>query len=227
MPTYCWDASAEGCASGLWRSTRTAKARCSTAVTTGPGPQPRRMNIGLHRAAVLGLRLIGDDVELRSAIRRALDRAVRTPRSRHGTEDLVAQRCKLLRPYYHDKVGADLIAEEEARLSVALREAQREADDASVEMARADDVGTALRCCCAYAPNPRRRQDVEGRATEVERRVFIEEITGLPDYLDVKVHGTPPVTSSTRRLDSRSRVSIVSEGGHTNPDWRLNPWVGP
>ena len=226
MPTYCWDASAEGCASGLWRSTRTAKARCSTAVTTGPGPQPRRMNIGLHRAAVLGLWLIGDDVELRSAIRRALDRAVRTPRSRHGTEDLVAQRCKLLRPYYHDKVGADLIAEEEARLSVALREAQREADDASVEMARADDVGTALRCCCAYAPNPRRRQDVEGpdrsRATSVYRGDH--GVTGLPR---VKVHGTPPVTSSTRRLDSRSRVSIVSEGGHTNPDWRLNPWVGP
>ena len=34
-------------------------------------------------------------------------------------------------------------------------------------------------------------------ATEVERRVlideFIEEITVLPDYLDVKVHGAPPV----------------------------------
>jgi hypothetical protein len=34
-------------------------------------------------------------------------------------------------------------------------------------------------------------------ATEVERRVlideFIEEIVVLPDYLDVKVHGAPPV----------------------------------
>ena len=34
-------------------------------------------------------------------------------------------------------------------------------------------------------------------ATEVERRVlideFLEEITVLPDYLDVKVHGAPPV----------------------------------
>jgi len=34
-------------------------------------------------------------------------------------------------------------------------------------------------------------------ATEVERRVlideFIEEISVLPDYLDVKVHGAPPV----------------------------------
>jgi hypothetical protein len=34
-------------------------------------------------------------------------------------------------------------------------------------------------------------------ATEVERRVlideFLEEIIVLPDYLDVKVHGAPPV----------------------------------
>ena len=91
--------------------------------------QPRRTNIGLHRAAVLGLRLIGDDVELQAAIRRELERArtpapkagggPRTRRSRHGVEDLVAQRRKLLRLYYDDKVGADLFAEEEARLSVS------------------------------------------------------------------------------------------------------------
>jgi hypothetical protein len=37
--------------------------------------QPRRTNIVLHRAAVLGLRFIGDDVELQAAIRLELDRA--------------------------------------------------------------------------------------------------------------------------------------------------------
>ncbi len=53
----------------------------------------------------------------------------------------MAQRRKLLRLYYDDKVGADLFAEEEARpLSVAIREAQRGSDDALVEVARADDV---------------------------------------------------------------------------------------
>ncbi len=34
-------------------------------------------------------------------------------------------------------------------------------------------------------------------ATDVERRVlideFLEEVTVLPDYLDVKVHGAPPL----------------------------------
>ncbi len=116
--------------------------------------QPRRTNIGLHRAAVLGLRLIGDDVELQAAICQELERALtpapkagggaRARRSRHGVEDLVAQRRKLLRPYYDDKVGADLFAEEEARLSVAIREAQREADDALGEMAR--NSKTSLDC---------------------------------------------------------------------------------
>ena len=38
-------------------------------------PQPRRTNVGLLRAAVLGLRLIGDDTELQAAIRKELERA--------------------------------------------------------------------------------------------------------------------------------------------------------
>ena len=111
--------------------------------------QPRRTNTGLIRAAVLGLRLIGDDEELRAAVRLQLERA-RTPapkagggharRSRHVVEDLQGQRRKLLRLYYDDKIGADLFAEEEARLSVAIREAQRESDASVAEAVRNDDV---------------------------------------------------------------------------------------
>ena len=200
--------SAAACASGSWRSTRTAKAASSTAATTGAraASQPRRTNVGLHRAAVLGLQLIGDDVELQAAIRRELDRALtpalkagggaRTRRSRHGVDDLVAQRRKLLRLYYDDKVGADLFAEEEARLSVAIREAQRESDDALVEVARADDVTQHFDAVAQLLAT----LDVDRTwkvATDIERRVlideFIEEITVLPDYLDVKVHGAPAV----------------------------------
>ncbi len=95
-----------------------------------------------------------------------------------------------------DKIGADLFAEEEARLSVALREAQREVDDARVEAARSDDVALHFDAVARILPT----LDVDktwGAATEVERRVlideFIEEISVLPDYLDVKVHGAPPV----------------------------------
>ncbi len=175
--------------------------------------QPRRTNLGLHRAAVLGLRLIGDDVDLQDAIRRELDRArtpagkagggPRTRRSRHGVEDLVAQRRKLLRLYYDDKIGADLFAEEEARLSVAIREAQREADDALVETARADDLAAHFDDVARMLSS----LDIDTAwqaATEVERRVlideFLEEIVVLPDYLDVKVHGAPPVHVSYQEV---------------------------
>jgi hypothetical protein len=155
---------------------------------------------------VLGLRLIGDDVELQAAIRRELERArtpapeagggPRTRRSRHGVEDLVAQRRKLLRLYYADKIGADLFAEEEARLSVALRETQREVDDARVEVARSDDVALHFEAVARMLAT----LDIDKTwkaATEVERRVlideFIEVISVLPDYLDVKLHGAPSV----------------------------------
>ena len=120
---------------------------------------------------MLGLRLIGDDVELQAAIRRELERALtparragggaHTRRSRHGVGDLVAQRRKLLRLYYDDKVGADLF------------------DDVALMLATLDIDKTWT------------------VATDVERRVlideFIEEITVLPDYLDVKLHGAPAV----------------------------------
>jgi len=168
--------------------------------------QPRRTNTGLHRAAVLGLRLIGDDEQLQAAIRQQLERA-RTPaleaggghaarRSRRVAEDLQGQRRKLLRLYYDDKVGADLFAEEEARLSVAIREAQRETEEAHVEAVRTDDVDRHFDEVAAVLAS----LDIDRTwsvATEVERRVlideFIEEISVLPDYLDVKVHGAPPL----------------------------------
>jgi hypothetical protein len=108
----------------------------------------------------------------------------------------VAQRRKLLRLYYDDKIGPDLFAEEEARPSGAIQEAQREAEAADVEVARSDDVAQHFDAVARMLAT----LDVDktwNAATEVERRVlideFIEEISVLPDYLDVKVHGAPPV----------------------------------
>ncbi len=79
---------------------------------------------------------------------------------------------------------------------MALREAQREVDDARVEVARSDDVALHFDTVAQMLAT----LDVGktwNAATEVERRVlideFIEEIFVLPDYLDVKVHGAPPL----------------------------------
>ena len=79
---------------------------------------------------------------------------------------------------------------------MAIREAQRDADDAQVEVARNDDIAQHFEDVTRLLAT----LDVDKTwkaATDVERPVlideFIEEITVLPDYLDVNVHGAPPV----------------------------------
>ncbi len=83
-----------------------------------------------------------------------------------------------------------------ARLSGAIREAQRESDEARVEAARSDDIAQHFDAVAQMLAT----LDIDKTwnvATEIERRVlideFLEEITVLPDYLDVKVHGAPAV----------------------------------
>ncbi len=199
---------AVGSVAGSWPSTRTAQGRSSTAATTGAraARSPAGPTSGCSGPPCLGLRLIGDDEELQAAIRRELERA-RTPAPKAGggpplgdpvtvVEDLEAQRRKLLRLYYDDRIGADLFAEEEARLAVAIAAAQRECEDAGSRWrGRTMSHGTSTTWRPMLAT-----LDVDRTwkaATEVERRVlideFIEEISVLPDYLDVKVHGAPPL----------------------------------
>ena len=62
-----------------------------------------------------------------------------------------------------------------ARLSVAIREAQRETEAAQADVARSDDVAQHFDDGRSHPRKPRRRQDVErrdgGRATCADRRV--------------------------------------------------------
>lgn len=86
----------------------------------------------------------------------------------------MAQRRKLLRLYYDDKIGSQLFAEEEARLSIAIREAQQESDDAHVETVRTDDLARRFDDVAQLLAT----LDVDAmwkHATEIERRVLIDE----------------------------------------------------
>jgi hypothetical protein len=109
---------------------------------------------------------------------------------------LEGERRKLLRLYYDDRIGSDLFAEEEARLAVAIREATRETEAAQAEVARSDDVAGHLEEVVAVLTE----LDIDrtwAAATELERRVLLdellEEVTVLPGYLNVTIHGAPPV----------------------------------
>ena len=105
-------------------------------------------------------------------------------------------RRKLLRLFYDDRISADLFVEEEARLTVAIGAARAESDAAAMELARSGDLLQRFDDVAALLA----ALDVErvwNAATEVERRVlideFLEEVLVLPDYLDVTVHGAPPL----------------------------------
>ncbi len=137
------------------------------------------------------------------AIRRELEQA-RTPAPRagggparrltHAVDELETQRRKLLRLYYDDQIGADLFAEEEARLALAIEAARTETAAEQAEAERADDVSRK------FEQVARQLADLDidrawAEATESERRVLIDElvecVTVLPDHLEVTVAGAP------------------------------------
>jgi hypothetical protein len=165
--------------------------------------QPRRTNKGLLGAAVLGLRLIGTDEQLKEAIRQELER-VRQPapkagggparNSVHAVDQLEGQRRKLLRLYHDDRIGADLFAREEARLALAIAAAHGESEGARLEVAKADDVSRRFEEVARVLEH----LDIDrawAAATESERMILIEElvenVTVLPDHLEVTVSGAP------------------------------------
>ena len=59
------------------------------------------------------------------------------------------------------------------------------------------------------------------------QRVLIDEfveITVLPDYLDVKVHGAPPVHVLYQEVGMKDSGSDrVGGPSRANPDWRIRP----
>lgn len=168
-------------------------------------PMPRRAAWALERAAVLGLRLLGDDPELREAVRRQI-RAAAAPgpegraaagaggrRDAHVAE-LQARRRKLLELHYADKIGADLFAEEENRLRqhIALAEAEEQRQEEASR--QADEVSRRFEEVAALLAS----LDVEAvwkEASTEERRVLVhelvEEVSLFPDHLEVAVAGAP------------------------------------
>ena len=190
--------------------------------------QPRRTNEGLLRAAVLGLRLIGTDEQLKEAIRQELERA-RQPapkagggparNSVHAVDQLEGQRRKLLRLYYDDRIGADLFAEEEARLALAIAAAHGEPEVARRELEKADDVSRRFEEVARVLEN----LDIDrawAAATESERRILIEElvenVTVLPDHLEVTVSGAPRLHVLYQEVGLKETYFSGAGGGSGN-----------
>ena len=192
--------------------------------------QPRRTNEGLLWAAVLGLRLIGNDEQLKEAIRHELERALQpAPKagggparnSLHAVDQLEGQRRNLLRLYYDDRIGADLFAEDEARLALAIAAAHGESEAARLEFEKADDVSRRFEEVARVLEN----LDIDrawAAATESERRNLIgnlvENVTVLPYHLEVTVSGAPQLHVRYQEVGLKeSGLDRVGGGTRHNP----------
>jgi hypothetical protein len=226
-----WQRHLPGCAIGLDQNGEGRKLyRCHH---RGEGcAQPSRTNHELIPAAVLGLRLMGDDEQLQVAIRLELERA-RTPapkagggharRSRHVVEILEGERRKLLRLHDDAKIGPDLFAEEEARLSVAIREAKRQTEATQAESAWSDHVAGRFEEVVAVLT----KLDIDhlGGCHRARAAILLdellEEVTVLPGYIDVTIHGAPPVYQEVGLKESE--FDRVGGPDYAKPEWRIQP----
>lgn len=189
--------------------------------------QPARTTVGLVRAAVLGLQIVGSDELLHEAIRRKLSGGSReTPgrasrRSRKAPTDtmkeLTKRRDKLLGLYFRGNITDSYFKEEERDLTLAIEAARNQiAAESEEEVARTQLEEHFERVAAIL-----RDLDIDQvweAADDQERRVLVEEllewVTVLPDHLEVTVVGAPPLAVSYGEVGLKES-QIVGVGGGT------------
>ena len=186
---------------------------------------PGRSAHGLHRAAVLGLDLLGQDHDLQKAIRAELaHHTAPTPASNGpSVAALKAKRTKLLDLYYADKISADAFGDEEQRLTAQIHELETAATDRQHRAAerselaqRFDQVAELLAGIDIHT--------VWNEADDRERRILVEDLLDAvyvhPDHLRVVACGAPPLKVELAEVGLRPPAGMglcVSEGGLEPP----------
>jgi site-specific DNA recombinase len=166
---------------------------------------PSRSNRGLLAAAVLGLRLLAEDQELRVAIRRELDAGRRNaprggrrtaPAPTEAIDSLTDQRRKLLQLHYDGHISADQFGEEQARITLRLDSLREDATQAAAEAKRTFDLADRF----DQVSQLLEQLNIDRlwkAATEQEQRTLLDELIEsvivMPDHLQVAVNGAPPL----------------------------------
>ena len=182
--------------------------------------QPGRSSNGLHRATVLGLRVLASDLDLQSAIREQLGehRHVESPAG-PSTASVVAslrlKERKLLDLYYADKIEADGFAAEQQRLKTHINSLENEMANADLDRKSRDqaaekfdeitDILAALDFDAIWA-----------HATVTEQRSLVDDLVDAvriyPDRLTVRVAGAPPILVTLNEVGLRPGIKpVVSE----------------
>jgi site-specific DNA recombinase len=192
--------------------------------------QPRRTNVGLHRAALLGMELLAHDRQLQEAIRRQLA-GTRCPDGRasgHRRRDrrtaaerlgvLADKRRKLLDLYYREMISAEGFAEEERRLADQMESVRSEDDVERASESAQDDLSERFEAVVTLL----RSVDLStlwAAADESERRVLVDElvesVTVWHDHLSVVVSGAPSLNVTLEEVGLKSQIVGVGGGKQT------------
>ena len=188
---------------------------------------PGRSAPGLHRAARLGLGLIGHDQELQNAIRHELGRhGVGVGSAEPSRSDSVAKlrrkRQKLLDLYYADSITAEMFREEESKLTRQIDTIEAEAQSQARERERRHSMTSHFERV-AEVLGQLSLELIWDSATEQERQTLVREMVDAvevhPDHLRVAIAGAPPlrVTLAEVGLREPGMGSSVSKGGLEPP----------
>jgi site-specific DNA recombinase len=184
--------------------------------------QPGRAANGLHRATVLGLRVLATDADLQWAIRYELSthqRAMAPKRPSLATviASLKKKERKLLDLYYADQIDADTFAVEHWHIVTKLKTLQQEVDATEREKSlrayaldKFDEVSDLL--------GDMDVDQIWNAATSDERRTLVEDLVDsvciYPDQLTVQVAGAPPFIVALDEVGlTQGCKPVVSEAG--------------
>ena len=182
--------------------------------------QSGRSANGLHRAAVLGLRVLASDTELQEAIRTQLTVHGRSPAPRGPSAASVItsiriKERKLLDLYYADRIDQDGFAQESTRLTTQRIAVQSEIDAAELAqrtstqaLSKFDQVSSLL--------NDLNLDAFWDEASPSERRILIDDLVDsvniFPDRLTVQVAGAPPFLVTLQEVGlNQGCKPVVSE----------------
>jgi Resolvase, N terminal domain len=197
---------------------------------------PGRSANGLHRAAVLGLRLLAHDEDLRTAIRYELDRNEPEPTQRNQGRDrtiasLQLKRRKLLDLHYDDHITAEAFADEEARLAAQIESLRLEDERVQAQHTERNELSDRFEEVANLLANI----DIDTvweAATTPEKRVLVEDLIDAvvihADRLVVQINGAPPllVTLAEVGLRDGGTKTSVSEGRRLRDSLAIAAMVG-
>jgi site-specific DNA recombinase len=183
--------------------------------------QPGRSARGLCRAALLGLTELKEDLELQQAIRDELDgpfdaedHGRREAEREAALTSLRQKQRKLLDLHYEDRISAEALGAEEARIAAQIRSLDADAASAAAAAREREERFNEVVDVLTTA-------DVEElweAATAEERRVLVEDlveaVSMFPDHLEVKVGGAPPLLielSEVGLRDPGTRSSVSED----------------